>query len=217
MARIRSVKPDFWTSAQILECSTNARLLFIGIWNFADDTGRHPDSSKQIKAEIFPSDPFTDEQVFGWINELKEQGLIIPYAIDGVKYFYVKGWKHQKIDRPQPSKYPAPIVDDSTNIQRTFVPDKIGKDKIGKDIDAAPQQARVLDDEADLFRRGKEVLGNSSGGLIKKLLTAKKGKVPLARAAIEASTEKENPREYIGGIIKKRDGPDDLRERGEAW
>lgn len=217
MPRIRSIKPEFWTSAQILECSTNARLLFVGLWNFCDDLGRHPDSSKQVKAEIFPSDPFTDDQIVGWISELKDQSLIIPYVVDGIKYFYVKGWKHQKIDRPQPAKYPAPFVEDSSTDRRSFVPDKIGKDKIGKDKDAAPNARLETDPEIELFRRGKEVLGPSAGGLIKKLLTAKEGKVPLARASIEVASSKENPREYIGAIIGKRDAPEDLRARGEAW
>lgn len=31
MARIRSIKPEFWVSEQIGECSTNARLTFIGL------------------------------------------------------------------------------------------------------------------------------------------------------------------------------------------
>jgi len=43
------------------------------------------------------------------------------------------------------------------------------------------------------------------------LLTAKDGKVNLARAAVETAAEKENPREYIGAIIRNRDPP-----KGEA-
>ncbi len=41
MARIRTTKPEFWSSAQIIELSRDARLLFIGMWNFCDDNGRH--------------------------------------------------------------------------------------------------------------------------------------------------------------------------------
>jgi hypothetical protein len=55
--------------------------------------------------------------------------------------------------------------------------------------------------EAELFGRGKQVLGKNAGGLIRKLLTAKRGNVALARAAIEQASTKENPREYIGRII----------------
>ena len=81
--------------------------------------------------------------------------------------------------------------------------------------DAAPNGAHSENetDEASLFRRGKKILGPSAGGLIASLLKAKKGSVPLARAAIEQASTKENPREYIGAIIRgpisERHGPND--------
>jgi hypothetical protein len=55
--------------------------------------------------------------------------------------------------------------------------------------------------DADLFRRGKQVLGNSAGGLIRKLLSAKNNNVALARAAIEQASTKQDPREYVGRIV----------------
>jgi uncharacterized protein YdaU (DUF1376 family) len=63
------------------------------------------------------------------------------------------------------------------------------------------------DPEVELFRRGKEVLGKSAGGLVKQLLDAKGGKINLARAAIETASSKENPREYIGKIISNQIPP----------
>jgi hypothetical protein len=39
MARIRTIKPEFWTDEKIVECSFEARLMFIGMFNFADDKG----------------------------------------------------------------------------------------------------------------------------------------------------------------------------------
>src|SRR4051812_10412482 len=56
MARIRSIKPEFWSSEQVMECARDTRLLFIGLWNFVDDADRMSFSSKQIKALIFPGD-----------------------------------------------------------------------------------------------------------------------------------------------------------------
>ena len=56
--------------------------------------------------------------------------------------------------------------------------------------------------DTELFRRGKEVLGNNAGGLIKQLLKAKDGSIPLARAAIEMASTKHDPREYVGAIIR---------------
>lgn len=63
------------------------------------------------------------------------------------------------------------------------------------------ESAAVLTPEADLFRRGKEVLGSSAGGLVRKLLSAKGGNLSLARAAIETASTKEAPREYVGAAI----------------
>lgn len=57
--------------------------------------------------------------------------------------------------------------------------------------------------DAGLYQRGMEVFGPKSGGLVKKLLVAKNGSIPLARAAIEQASTKADPREYIGAIINK--------------
>jgi hypothetical protein len=72
--------------------------------------------------------------------------------------------------------------------------------------------------EAELYRRGKQVLGQSAGGMIKKLVAAKGGSIAQARAAIETASEKGDPGEYIGAIIRGReDDGRSLRERGYAW
>ena len=58
MARIRTIKPEFWTSEQVVECSPTARLLFIGLWNFCDDAGNQPASAKQSRCRFFPATTF---------------------------------------------------------------------------------------------------------------------------------------------------------------
>jgi hypothetical protein len=80
-----------------------------------------------------------------------------------------------------------------------------------------PTSAIIPSQDADLYRRGKEILGSNAGGLIKQLVLAKGGSLAQARAAIEQASEKHDPREYIGAIIRRRDGPEDLRARGDAW
>ena len=70
MARIRSIKPQFWTSEQIAECSPNARLAFIGMWCFCDDYGIHPASPARLKMEVFPADGIGREEVAGLVDEL---------------------------------------------------------------------------------------------------------------------------------------------------
>jgi hypothetical protein len=119
MARIRTVKPEFWTSEQVAECSPNARLLFIGLWNFCDDGGRHPDSAMRIKMEVFPADNMTADDVELLLGQLIDSGLLVRYEAQGKDWLQVTGWHHQRIDRPQ-FRYPAPngqqlIVEHSTN------------------------------------------------------------------------------------------------------
>lgn len=107
MSRIRTVKPEFWTSEQVVECSPTARLLFIGLWNFCDDHGAHPYSIKTIKMEVFPGDEIKLSAIENWVNELLKNGLLKSYHIEDKQYLLVTGWHHQKIEKPN-YKYPLP-------------------------------------------------------------------------------------------------------------
>jgi len=109
MARIRTIKPEFWTSEQVMECSTTARLLFIGLWNFCDDAGRHPFSAKTLKAEVFPGDDISSDDVLSLLEELESNGLIERYEAAGRQYLQVTGWRHQKIEKPN-FKHPEPEI-----------------------------------------------------------------------------------------------------------
>lgn len=100
MARIRTIKPEFWTSEQVMECQPLARLLFIGLWNFCDDGGNHPASAKTLKALVFPGDDISATDVQRLLDELSSNDLLAYYEHSGKRYLHVRGWKHQKIDRP---------------------------------------------------------------------------------------------------------------------
>jgi hypothetical protein len=169
MARIRSIKPEFWTSEQVMECSPNTRLLFIGLWNFCDDAGRHPASAKQIKALIFPADDFSSDDVRRMLDELSSHDLISLYVVADKEYFQITGWHHQKIDKPQSPKYPGPDDDNSPNGRRTVATDRIGEDRKGKDItetkvsDASASSVVPIDARTALFREGLSALSRMSG------------------------------------------------------
>jgi hypothetical protein len=79
---------------------------------------------------------------------------------------------------------------------------------------AAGAAPAVRSEEADLFHRGKAILGDSAGGLIKNLMKAKAGSIALARAAIETASTKQDPREYIAGCIH---GPEAAAQRSNGW
>lgn len=74
MAKIRGIKPEYWTDEDIVELSIPARLLFIGMWNFACDNGHLDDKPKQIKMRVLPADDVNVEEL---LEELVTNGRII--------------------------------------------------------------------------------------------------------------------------------------------
>jgi hypothetical protein len=129
MSRQRIIKPEFWASERVADCTPNARLLFIGLLNFCDDNGIHPHSAKTLKMEIFPGDSFTLQDIENMIEELlkgnPEERLLYDYVIDNKRYLLVTGWhRHQKIEKKY-YRYPTPnnilsFYDYSENIPILF-------------------------------------------------------------------------------------------------
>ncbi len=132
MARIRSIKTEFWTSEQIVSCTITARLLFIGMWTFCDDNGIHPASVTRLKLQVFPADSISNSELQNLIDELVRADLLIEYQAGINRYWQVTGWaKHQRIEKPTfkhptpPIKAEAPIIpqvldDNSTTTPRLF-------------------------------------------------------------------------------------------------
>ena len=116
MARIRTIKPDFWADLGVGECSPTARLLFIGCWNFSDDHGGLDRSAKQLKAQIFPYDSLDCEPL---IQELLQHEMLIEYEIDGKLFLHIKNFrKHQRVEKPAAPR--IPIYDESAKVPRQF-------------------------------------------------------------------------------------------------
>jgi hypothetical protein len=113
VARIRTIKPDFWTNEKILSVKPLTRLLFIGMWNFADDFGRMQFAPLGIKAKVFPNDEMSAADVRDMLNELCSADLLMIYSANDKEYIEITGWDHQKIDKRQASKIPAPFADGS--------------------------------------------------------------------------------------------------------
>lgn len=117
MARIRSVKPDYWKSEDIAQLSWDARLVFIALWSYVDDNGVGRDNERLITAELFAleEDPAaTIAKVSRILDELSRGLRITRYTHEGKAYLYVNGWEHQRIDRPNKPRYPLPTDDGCT-------------------------------------------------------------------------------------------------------
>jgi hypothetical protein len=74
MPKIRGVHPDIWTDEDFVELSPFARLLWIGMWNYACDNGHLADRSKQIKMRVLPTD---DVNCADLLRELEINGRIV--------------------------------------------------------------------------------------------------------------------------------------------
>lgn len=111
MARIRSIKPDFFTSLTIAELSPHARLTFIGLWTYVDDDGRGIDDARLIRAAVWPleEDPEILATIRDDLAKLREASLIRRYTVAGKPYLAVASWhEHQKVDKPRKSRFPGP-------------------------------------------------------------------------------------------------------------
>lgn len=130
MARIRTIKPEFFTSEEILELDPLARLFFIGLWCEADREGRLPWKLKTLKMRYLPSD---DCDISILSDQLIEQKLIVIYEVDGKEYCEITGFtKHQVINnRERESEIPA-RVNDASSTRESGREGKEGKGREGK-------------------------------------------------------------------------------------
>jgi uncharacterized protein YdaU (DUF1376 family) len=66
------------------------------------------------------------------------------------------------------------------------------------------------DPDADLYQRARQVIGpKHAGAVVSKLKTHFGGSIPRARAAVEQASEKARPKDWLMGIVNKRDERED--------
>ena len=112
MARIRTIKPEFWVDEKVGRLSLRARLLFIAMWNFADDMGTVRGSAPYLRSQAFPYDEVSLGEVSAALSEIIAQGLAGPFLDNGQSYLSIRHFqRHQKINNPSGTKYPNPPED----------------------------------------------------------------------------------------------------------
>lgn len=110
MARIRTIKPDFFQSEDNVALSYRARLTWIGLWTYVDDDGRCKDNARLIKGHVWPlEDEVTAKEVEKDLTELSSTNRILRYEVNGERFLEIRKWRdHQRIAKPTRSKLPAP-------------------------------------------------------------------------------------------------------------
>lgn len=102
MARARLIKPGFFKNEDLAKCDPLARLLFSGLWVWADKDGLLEDRPERLKIEILPYDNCDVDQL---LNQLASRGFIERYEAKGIRCISVlKFSEHQN---PHPNETPS--------------------------------------------------------------------------------------------------------------
>ncbi len=109
MARNRMIRPEFWSDEKIGSLSFMERLLFIGMWNFADDEGLIKANAVYLKGRIFPYDNIETEEIVEALNRFEKLKMIYTYGKNNQKYAWIIKFRvYQRIDKPQNPQHPLP-------------------------------------------------------------------------------------------------------------
>lgn len=135
MARIRTIKPEFFTSDDICALSPLARLLYVGLWCEADREGRLVWSPGVLKRRYLPDDTC---DFAGLADELFARRLVVLY---GEGYAHIPSFgRHQHIGlREAQSKLPAPSGESPQGRES----EGKGKEGEGKEAASPPLQPQT--------------------------------------------------------------------------
>ena len=122
MARIRTIKPEFFVDEELqdLEASNPGAycmLVFAGLWGSADREGRFEWRPRKLKLSILP---YLEYDLNNTLNILLDHGYLVRYEIEGKQYGAIKNWsRHQIVSRDEP---PSEIPSANGSITPYFRP-----------------------------------------------------------------------------------------------
>lgn len=120
MARIRTIKPEFFISEALSGCSPHARLLAIAVLQLADCAGRFRVVPMQLHAHAFP---YEQINVLSLLGELEEIDYLRTYKSAGNTYAWiVKFVEHQRLtgrEAAEQSRLPEWPGDDPGGAEET--------------------------------------------------------------------------------------------------
>lgn len=111
MARIRTIKPEFFTHFELYkleeETGLPVRLAFAGLWTQSDREGRFKWVPEQLKLGCLPFDVVDFSKV---MDLLADKKFLVRYEHDGKSYGFIPSWlEHQSINqREAQSRLPDP-------------------------------------------------------------------------------------------------------------
>ena len=114
MARIRSIKPEFFKHLELQELENEYRgqyvmFVYAGLWTQCDKNGVFFCNAKVLKNEILP---YVDFDMQKSLDILEKRGYFIKYSVNGRDYGFVQNFSKYQFcsanEKKQPAKYPEP-------------------------------------------------------------------------------------------------------------
>lgn len=109
MARIRSLKPEFFLDSKIGKKGPFTRLFFQGLWIHADREGRLEEDQERLKVQILPYDKIEVEEL---LKDLQGE-FITRYEASGKRFIQINNFKRHQHPHPKEpdSEIPSPSTE----------------------------------------------------------------------------------------------------------
>jgi hypothetical protein len=123
MPRIRTIKPDFFTSPSTAAVDFPVRIFFEALWCWADDFGIGETNLHGLLGFAFPdSDGFSAQDLRRFCADCAQHFEVTFYTVRGRHYYAIPTWeKHQKLEkRTDRRKHPTPDDPDATPDMRIY-------------------------------------------------------------------------------------------------
>ena len=105
----RMIDAATWANEKLGELPMVARLLLIGMITIADDQGRLKANPAWLRAQIFPYDDISSDDVGNSLCLIAGNETVLLYEVDGKRYAQLANWwDYQSLQYAQPSKHPRP-------------------------------------------------------------------------------------------------------------
>lgn len=107
--RIRTIRPEFYSSESVGSMTWKTRLVFINLWSYVEDNGVQLDNPRLFRGQCMPYDDSVLDAIEDAFAELEQCGSIIRYERDGKRLLFIPGFeKWQNIQRPGTCHYLPP-------------------------------------------------------------------------------------------------------------
>ena len=141
MTRRRALTPEAFAREELLSLPPEVRLTEIGLRLYADDHGREKVNARLMLARLYPLDEDKSERtVEEHLLMLDDAGCLVLYDLGGATFYALTDWPN--VDRPQPSRFPAPpVATDSRGDRERFVAGEREGERAGVGGESGPARS----------------------------------------------------------------------------